>query len=344
MDSTFIMIILRITSGLGNQMFQYAFYTLLKKKYPDVEVQCDTFWFNSFHEHHGYELEKIFDNVTGSNFEIKKASVFQITKLSGMIPNFFSSNFCMTFEKIRRYPNRLLKNNLLKSRQPFIIDELEGNLSSKDIVLNDGSIENELFNTLMKLDTKKDYYIKGFFISEKYYSQVIDEVKKKLVFPAFSEDYNLAYEKAMMESDSVSIHVRRGDYLSDLYKDKFITLGKEYYENAVNYITNEIKKQCEKEGRNPNIKFFVFSDDADFVNREFDWLSDKTIVTENTGDDSYKDMQLMSTCKHNIIANSTFSQWGALLNRNEGAITIYPKVYMVDQDNEMKKTPLWVRL
>ena len=338
------MIILRITSGLGNQMFQYAFYTLLKEKYKDTEVLCDVTWFNANHEHHGYELESIFSGVDGSLFEIKKASTSQITRLSGKIPNFFTGSFSDAFEKIRRYPNRVLKDTLLPKRQPYIIDQFMGEIPDEDIVNEDGVVSNPFFDRIMNLDTEKDYYIIGFFVEERYYSQVLEEVRKRLVFKKFTEKHNIAYEEQINACDSVSIHVRRGDYLSDIYKDKFITLGRDYYEKAVKYIENSIKEECAAEGRDANIKYFIFSDDADFVKKEFEWIENKTIVTENTGKNSYRDMQLMSLCSHNIIANSTFSQWGALLNKNENHITVYPKVYMVDHDNEKKASPLWVRL
>ena len=70
----------------------------------------------------------------------------------------------------------------------------------------------------------------------------------------------------------------------------------------------------------------------------------RIIVSGNSGDKSFRDMQLMSICNHNIVANSTFSQWGALLNCNDNHTVIYPKTYMVDKDNEEKTTPGWVRL
>lgn len=338
------MIILRITSGLGNQMFQYAFYTLLKQKYNDTEVLCDTYWFNNNHENRKYELEDIFLGVNGSQFEIKNAPLIKVISLSGKVPNLFNGKAGTVFNDIRRYINRILKNNLLKKRQPYIIDELEGNISGKDQIWPDGTITNPLYDKVMTLDTSKDYYISGYFISEKYYSKVYEEVKKKLVFPEFTEQHNIDYASEIEMLDSVSIHVRRGDYLSDLYKDTFMVLGREYYEQAVIRIRKEIDSICEKENRKSNIKFYIFSDDADFVKKEFDWIDNKTIITENTGGKSFRDMQLMSMCKHNIIANSTFSQWGALLNKNEGHVTIYPKTYMKDEDNELKTLPGWIRI
>lgn len=338
------MIILRITSGLGNQMFQYAFYTLLKQQYKDTEVLCDTYWFNCNFEGREYELENIFSGVDGSLFEIEKAPLPKVIALSGKVPNIFNGFTGKVFEKIRRYPNRLLKNGLLKNRQPFIIDELEGNISGRDQKWPDGTVTNPLYDKVMGLDVSNDYYIMGFFISEKYYGKVFEEIKKRFVFPAFTEQHNIAYSSDIKNTDSVSIHVRRGDYLSDLYRETFMVLGKEYYTEAVCRIKSEIDKRCKEEGREPNIKYFVFSDDAEFVKKEFHWLENKTIVTENTGNKSFRDMQLMSLCKYNIIANSTFSQWGALLNQNDGHVVIYPKIYMKDEDNELKTLPGWIRL
>lgn len=322
------MIILRITSGLGNQMFQYAFYTLLKKQYKDEAILADTFWFNNNHEGRAYELEKIFSHVDGSLFEIKKAKLSDVIKLSGKLPNLFNGAAGKIFNKIRRYPNRLMKNGRLKKRLPFILDQYE-----------EDDIDSMFLEKVMNLDTNNDFYIQGFFIEEKYYSQILDEVKKHFVFPEFSEDHNKNYEKEIMSTNSIGIHVRRGDYLSDLYKDKFMTLGKEYYEKAIDYIKNNAHFDNRED-----LKFFIFSDDAQFVEKEFGWLENKVIITENTGDLSFRDMQLMSLCKHNIIANSTFSQWGALLNKNENHLTIYPKVYMKDHDNEIKEMKSWVRI
>ena len=161
------MIILRITSGLGNQMYQYAFYTLLKEKYKDTEVLCDTTWFHSNFEGRRYELERVFGGVNNSLFEIKKASVRQIINLSGRVPNLFDGTFGVVFDKIRWVINRLLKNNKLKSRKPYIIEQYG----------QDSLSEDEFYNAVMNLDTTKDYYITGFFIEEKFYSQVIDRVR-----------------------------------------------------------------------------------------------------------------------------------------------------------------------
>ena len=312
------MIIVRFTSGLGNQMYQYSFYEYMKEKYGGENVRADITWFNANNDHHGYELEKIFGNVENSLFEVKHATLSDLFKATGIIPNFCGKRF----EKFRRYPNRIIREFTQNSRKPYIFDQLFGELS-----------EDDFYVRVMNLDIKKNYYIMGFFTEQKYYKDRIKLVRSKLVFPEISKESAKAYLDEINNSNSVSIHVRRGDYLSDAYKNQFISLGREYYEEAVSYIRDKIE----------NPKFFIFSDDKEFINKEFSWLNNKCIVTGNDGNDSFLDMVLMSRCKANIIANSTFSQWGSLLNNNEH-ITLYPKAYMKGIDNEEKKLPGWVMI
>ena len=80
------MIIVKFTSGLGNQMFQYNLYRFLKEKYPETPVRADITWFNIMDEHHGFELCRIFENVPGSEFSLDKASIAEIYRVSGQIP------------------------------------------------------------------------------------------------------------------------------------------------------------------------------------------------------------------------------------------------------------------
>lgn len=324
------MIIVRLTSGLGNQMYQYSFYELMKERYGEDLVRADVTWFNANNDHHGYELERIFSNVKDSEFSITYSNFFQMFNATGIIPNYHGK----LFEKFRRYPNRIIREFTQGKRKPYILDQLSGDICNLDKVDDKGNIYNEFYEKVMNLDTSKEWYIQGFFIEQNYYLNRLDKVKKCLVFPEINKASAKEFEKQILECNSVSLHVRRGDYLSDLYKDMFISLGRDYYEKAVNFIREKVD----------NPMFFIFSDDKDFVEKEFNWLPEKVIVTGNDGNDSYIDMQLMSLCKHNIIANSTFSQWGSLLNKNEEHYTIYPKAYLKDQDNELKKIPGWIMI
>ncbi len=348
------MIIVRFTSGLGNQMFQYSFYQFLRERYPDTAVRADLTWFYANNDHHGYELQRIFGSVGNSEFGIEEATKGEIFRVTGLIPNLrrpvnmitgagnpikgkYTDRQAQSFEKFRRYPNRIVREFTQKKREPYIIDQLSGKICNEDTLPDDpkatGPI-NEMYEKVTNLDISKDWYIMGFWIEEKYLYGRIDKIRKHLIFPDITDETNRKLADEIKSCDSVSIHVRRGDYLSSTYENMFVALGRDYYEKAVNYIKERVD----------NPRFFVFSDDGDFVMKEFTWLENKCIVTGNDGDESYRDMQLMSLCKHNVIANSTFSQWGALLNENEGHITVYPAAYLKDRDNEVKKMQDWVRI
>lgn len=337
------MIIVRFTSGLGNQMFQYSFYRFMKTLYKDTEVKADLTWFYANNDHHGYELQRIFSKSGHSDFDIEEATKREIFKVTGLIPNmrqpedmitaqrgYYTDGQAKAFEKFRRYPNRIIREFTQKKREMYIIDQLGGNISNYDS--DDG--RNELYEKITHLDIGKDWYIIGFWIEEKYLRGRIEEIRKHFRFPEITDEMNKELAEDIAACNSVSIHVRRGDYLSSTYENMFVSLGRDYYERAVKHICGQVNDP----------KFFIFSDDVDFVKNEFSWLENKHIVAGNTGDDSYRDMQLMSLCKHNIIANSTFSQWGALLNENEGHITVYPSAYLKDRDNEEKHFDGWVRI
>ncbi len=312
------MIIVKFTSGLGNQMFQYNLYSFLKEKYKDTQVKADTTWFNIMDEHHGFELRRIFENVEGSRFSFEEASVGEIYKVSGQIPT-------------------PVKGALGKAVRPFIghINRRlrEAGKCEKCGETLDYFTQKPEYDRICNLDVSRNNYIFGFFIEEAYYRDRIDKIKSELVFPPFSGE-NAELAGKMEQGPSVSIHVRRGDYLSSTYSGKFLSLGMDYYRTAVDIVKQHIE----------NPEFYIFSEDEQFVNEAFAWLPAKTVVSNNSGKNSFRDMQLMTKCKANIIANSTFSQWGAILNENPGHITVYPAKYMADEDTEMRTMPGWIRV
>ena len=115
-------------------------------------------------------------------------------------------------------------------------------------------------------------------------------------------------------SNSVSLHLRRGDYLTPENQAMFGGIcTKEYYENAVHFIKERVEHPV----------FYIFSDDPSYAANEYRGKEFK-IVDLNKGSSSFYDMYLMSQCKHNICANSTFSFWGARLNCNPEKLMIRP--------------------
>lgn len=157
-------------------------------------------------------------------------------------------------------------------------------------------------------------YLKGYWQSEKYFSDYSDALRNELKFPALTDERNKKIASEMIAANSVSIHIRRGDYL---VSGRNFALDLDYYREAVKYIQNKVA----------NPVFYVFSDDMNWAKENFSNQS-FIAIDWNKGENSYIDMQLMSLCKHNIIANSSFSWWGAWLNPNPEKTVMAPARWM----------------
>ena len=166
-----------------------------------------------------------------------------------------------------------------------------------------------------------DMYISGYFACEKYYADILPKLRESICFPQSSNPLNYALAEEMKSCNSVSMHIRRGDYLDDKNRDMFGGIcTEEYYEQAIKMIKEEV----------PDARFYIFSDDAAYVKGKYQG-EDYTVVDINHGRDSFYDIWLMSNCRHNICANSTFSFWGARLNENEDKIMIRPTIHKNSQ-------------
>lgn len=160
----------------------------------------------------------------------------------------------------------------------------------------------------------EDVYLYGFWDCDKYYEDRIQELQRKLVFPQSKNPKNQQCIEQLQQEQSVSMHIRRTDYLTVADGKRYMGICTEaYYEKAMQYIRERVK----------NPVFYIFSDDVEYV-REHYQGEDIHIVDWNQGEDSLFDMQLMSKCKYNICANSTFSIWGARLNQNSDKLMIRP--------------------
>lgn len=163
----------------------------------------------------------------------------------------------------------------------------------------------------------KDGYIIGYFQNEKYFSESFAKVKNSFQFAPLEGEKNVIIAERMKETNSVAIHVRKGDGYAT-WPEFQGTCPLSYYKRAIDIISEKV---C-------NANFFVFTDSQDWVVEHFNWF-DYTLVNWNSceGWGNHFDMQLMSICKHNIIANSTYSWWGAWLNSNPDKVIIAPEVW-----------------
>lgn len=153
----------------------------------------------------------------------------------------------------------------------------------------------------------------GHFQNENYFKTYENIIRQEFTFKQDLDEKNLQLADKMTQTESVAVHIRRGDYLTD---SNFALCPKEYYQEAM----NEIKQRVEKPF------FFVFSQDFDWINENLTFDKEQVLFVDwNKGKDSYRDMQLMSLCKHNIIANSSFSWWAAWLNNHPKKMVFAPK-------------------
>ncbi len=188
------------------------------------------------------------------------------------------------------------------------------------------------------LNIKDSIYIKGNWASYKYFWEIRELLLEDLAFKEYMNDENMKVTDQIKNSkNSVSLHIRRGDYLKPVNQKIYCSpLANGFYQHAI----SEIEKRIE------NPEFFVFSDDPNWVKDNFKINHKFNVIDINKGDNSYWDMKLMSICKHNIIANSTFSWWAACLNENPSKIVYAPKLWMNDPTFKIEDLipPEWVML
>lgn len=269
------MIIIEMSGGLGNQMFQYALYKAMLNKGLDVRI--DKSIYRDVDHKEKVEIDS-FPNV--SYFEADK-------KMSAILRGYGYNDGII--DRIRNKLNKTKRNlyheNLDKGYQP------------------------EIFG----LD---NVFLNGYWQCEKYFDGIKNLIKSDFTFPLEiiknGEIDKIARE--MKNCNSVSVHVRRGDYLRPGLKEIFGNIcTEEYYKEAIDYIREHVD----------NPVFYFFSNDIKWVRDNFK-SDDYRYVNEKKLWNGMADMHLMTQCRHNIVANSSFSWWGAWLNVHDDNIVICP--------------------
>jgi len=293
------MIISHILGGIGNQMFQYAAGRALSL-YIHQDLLLDIGDFSDYRLHQGFELTKVFSINT------KIADNSDIKQLLGW--------------KAGRLARRLLRRQVFsRFRGIQFVNEPYFHYWP------------EFFNL------SGDTYLSGYWQSEQYFKQFADTLRQDFIFKESLFGLNAELSVKIANSQSISLHVRRGDYVSDAKSGKVMNIcDLEYYRAAIDWII----------GRVSNPVFYIFSDDMNWVREHLTLPFPCHYIDHNCGADSYRDMQLMSLCQHNIIANSSFSWWGAWLNTHPEKLVIAPKTWFIDK--QISDTDLlpknWIRL
>jgi len=311
--------VVRVTGGLGNQMFQYALAYVLSKKYPNREIKIDSTWYRQIDVHNGFELKKIFE-YEGHCLSLQMASDKEIRQAcESILAPVIKKGFLAGFNPLREKAEWHIQDWKRKNGKSSVYDE---NISKKE-----KSVE-QIKQNLNQLDDNI-HYIRGYWQDVNYFEGYMEGIAKEFQFPKPDEKNEEILNK-IDSTNAVSVHVRRGDYVGS----DFDVLTDDYYKNAIDYVKGFMK----------NPVFYFFSDDKEYIEKEFAWLKEKELIAHNVGAQSFRDMQLMSRCKVNIIANSSFSKWGALLNSNPEKVVIYPKVYHKDFGQEKITLENWVQM
>jgi hypothetical protein len=166
------------------------------------------------------------------------------------------------------------------------------------------------------LSIRNNIYLSGYWQSEKYFREIASIIRKEFQLKDRPSEPSRKIAEVIESCDSVNLHIRRGDYVSNPETNQchgLCTL--DYYNAAVNRLASRV--------RNPY--FFVFSDDIPWARENLKLSFPTEFVFHNGADRDYEDLWLMSLCKYHIIANSSFSWWGAWLSSNSDKIVIAPK-------------------
>jgi len=186
---------------------------------------------------------------------------------------------------------------------------------------------------------KSPIYITGYWQSEKYFQGIENIIKKEFIVSRDPSIENQKMSNKIINENSISLHIRRGNYVNvDYVNQMHGTSTLSYYHEAISLINSKIK----------NPVYFIFSDDISWAKQNL-FISNETVYVDiNDENCDFEDLRLMYTCKHNIIANSTFSWWGAWLNPNKEKMVIAPKIWFNNSVINMQTENLipseWLRI
>lgn len=296
--------IVNIAGGLGNQMFQYAFALMLKEHFPDEQVMIDT-------QHYHTLMFKHFGSVNLHNgYEIDR--IFANATLPVATPKDLRR---LTYY-IPNYVVSRIARRLLPKRKTEYVAPYSENFTRNEEVLRKG-----------------DTYYEGYWQCFDYYKDMKPLLRHTFSHPE-PNSYNKGLIQSIKDSSSVGIHIRRGDYKDAPDFNGICT--PQYYQKAIATLTADGQKRT----------FYVFSNDLGWCRQHLPELMkghDIVYVDGNRGSDSYWDMMLMTYCRELIIANSTFSWWGAFLN-SQAATVCAPDPWLRRDCKKEIHDPQWVKI
>ena len=279
------MIIVKLNGGLGNQMLQYAFGRAMSL-FLKTELKFDISWFDTILEQETprhYELECF-------GLAAQFATKDEIKKIKGLQ--------ALLSKRVSRI---LKKMNLLENKSYFLEKFYH-------------------YDPTTQLCSDNTYF-EGYWQSYRYFESYQSQIKDDFLGKYKLEENNLALSQEIQSCNAVSLHVRRGDYVTNKNATDYHGVSPlDYYYQAIGQIIQEVQSPV----------LYIFSDDIAWVKEHLE-VSLNVVYVENRAENKpFEDIYLMHLCKHNIIANSSFSWWGAYLNNYEQKIVIAPKKWFGD--------------
>jgi hypothetical protein len=296
-------VITRLIGGLGNQMFQYATgRALALRRRAALKLDVTGFAAVGAHTKRRYELDSF--SIQGS-----AASEADLAR----------------FGRARKLRSLRLDRVLRRLR----IDRSNGAWP----IYREPHFQ---FDPAVP-ELRAPVYLDGYWQSERYFSDIAGTLRQEFAAKAPLHRENTALAEAIDSVNAVSVHVRRGDFVSDPLTNRFHGIcSPDYYHRAVDYIIARVGP--------PHL--FVFSDDQQWTRANLRFAVTTTFVGANPPDCGYRDMQLMARCRHHIIANSSFSWWGAWLNPAREKIVVAPRQWFGASSNDTRDLipSNWIRL
>jgi hypothetical protein len=297
------MIIVKIQGGLGNQLFQYAIGRKLSILHG-VPFKLDIEHFENEAWGRKYRLNEfnIIETIASKN------EIYRYTRYEAFLKKYWPLWSILARLKLER---KVLIMLGLRRESQFNFDPKV--LSIRDNVLLD-----------------------GYYQTEKYFKDIEDVIRKDFEFKHAPNQQNAAMLDKIQAVESVCIHVRRGNFITDRHSNAWHGIcPPDYFEKAI----GEIKRGV------VNPYFFIFSDDKEWAKENLR-IEHSTVVDINGPDTDFEDLRLMSSCNHFILANSSFSWWAAWLSRNKNKLVIIPsQIFKTPKSNTVDFAPKeWVQL
>jgi glycosyl transferase family 11 len=296
-DRAPLMVVVRLTGGLGNQLFQYATARRLALV-RGVELVLDIGWFR--HEAPAYPAPRVYE-----------LECFGLpARLVSLSPSTIARWERGLAARLGRWPGRRIRLPVLEQSEDWdVVDE-------------------------RVLDGPADVVLLGYWQSERYFEDAAETIRADLELPTAPDTRYAQLLEAIESTEAIAVHVRRGDYVAiPQVAERHGTLPASYQREAVRLVV-------ERAGRDAHV--FVFSDDPEWAEQHLAFELPTTHVGRMPWS-APAELRLIASCRHHVIANSSYSWWGAWLGERPGQVVVAPRTWFRDRGTAIVP-PRWLRV